>query len=197
MFARISNDQVVEYPIHDIRRACPNVSFPADLSTLEELPPGYVRVVPLSPPALKFSAPIEIEPAFIDGQWVQQWNVQPIAVEDAKARLRDAATAKRWAVETGGITLAGGLSVLTGIEDQDRINAAITNMERYELEEIDFKAASGWVTLTLAELRDIGREIALHVQACFSAERAHHEAIELLAAIDDAENYDVDAGWPD
>ena len=35
----------------------------------------------------------------------------------------------------------------------------------------------------------------LHVQACFSAERAHHEAI---AAASDAElyGYDINARWP-
>ena len=45
-------------------------------------------------------------------------------------------------------------------------------------------------------LRDgIAAAIALHVQACFSAERAHHEAIN---AASDAElyDYDITTGWP-
>lgn len=196
MFAKIENDQVVEYPIHDIRRACPNISFPADLSKVTEFPNGYVHVVESTPEPRKFAVPVEKTPAFIDGQWVQQWELQDIPLEEAKARLKEAATAKRWDVETGGITLQNGISVLTGIDDQDRINAVITNMERYELESVDFKAASGWVTLTLQQLRDIGHAITLHVQACFTAERAHHEAIEALESIEDAEDYDLDSGWP-
>ena len=41
----------------------------------------------------------------------------------------------------------------------------------------------------------IAAAIALHVQACFSAERAHHEAI---AAASDADlyGYDINTGWP-
>ena len=46
-----------------------------------------------------------------------------------------------------------------------------------------------------AQMQGIAAAIALHVQACFSSERAHHEAI---AAASETElyGYDINTGWP-
>ena len=100
-----------------------------------------------------------------------------------------AVSAKRWAVETGGATVG------TTIDDQNRITSVIANAQLAGVASVDFKAQSGWVTLSLDHMRSIAAAIALHVQACFSSERAHHEAI---AAASDADlmAYDVNAGWP-
>ena len=43
------------------------------------------------------------------------------------------------------------------------------------------------------QIAGIAAAIAHHVQACFTAERVHHEAID---ALDDLTDYDVTAGWP-
>lgn len=119
--------------------------------------------------------------------------------------LKAAITQKRWEVETGGITLQGGVSVSTGIDDQNRITSVIANARLAGLTEVSFKAASGWVTLTLAELEGVAAAIAMHVQQCFSAELAHHEAIDALEQLHagDAqalrqalEAYDLEQGWP-
>lgn len=124
--------------------------------------------------------------------------VDGVPVLTAKQRrldLKAAATAKRWSVETGGITLPNGLEVHTAKDDQDRITSTIAGMAAVGIASVDFKAASGWTTLTLDDLRTVRAAIALHVQACFSAERAHHEAIDALT---DAEldAYDISQGWP-
>lgn len=119
--------------------------------------------------------------------------------------VKDAITNKRWEVETGGIALPTGVSVATGIDDQNRITSVVANAERAGVAEVDFKAGSGWVRVTVAELQSIAAAIALHVQACFSAERAHHEAIDSLeAAYSDNQEalqqalqaYDIEQGWP-
>lgn len=112
-------------------------------------------------------------------------------LEEAKQQLRERVTALRWEHETGGITVAG-VRVLTGIEDQNRIATALIGAPAT----LDFKAESGWVTLTLADLQGIAAAITTHVQACFTAERAHHEAIDALLSLDAAGDYDVEAGWP-
>lgn len=124
---------------------------------------------------------------------------EPITSEKLKAIV----TAFRWKVETGGITLATGVRVATGIDDQNRITSVVANAERAGLEEVDFKAAEGWAKVTLAELQAIATAVALHVQACFSAERAHHEAIDVIAQIADPQErqseldgYNESQGWP-
>lgn len=114
---------------------------------------------------------------------------------DRRQSLKEAVTAKRWTVETGGITLPNGVRVKTAKDDQDRITATIAGMEGAGIDSVDFKAEPGWVTVTLAELKDIRTMIALHVQACFSAERSHHEAIDALPP-EELDGYDVGEGWP-
>ncbi len=119
--------------------------------------------------------------------------------------LKAIVTAFRWEVETGGITLTTGVRVATGIDDQNRITSVVANAERAGLDEVDFKAAEGWAKVTLAELQAIATAVARHVQACFSAERDHHEAIDaLVAQLQDApealqaalDGYDESQGWP-
>lgn len=123
--------------------------------------------------------------------------VPPVAtLEDAQAELQRAAAARRWAVESGGITV-GGVRVGTTIEDQNRITSVIANAGAAGVLAVDFKAASGWVSLTLAELSAVAAAIARHVQRCYSAERMHSEAITALQTLADAQAYDLTTGWPD
>lgn len=112
-----------------------------------------------------------------------------------KDALREAATAERKRVESGGIAY-GAMRIATGRDDQDRITSVIVNAERAGIESVDFKAASGWVTADLAALQEIAKAVALHVQACFSAERTHHDAIDALDNVADAVTYNAYAGWP-
>ncbi|QOQ84350.1 DUF4376 domain-containing protein [Comamonas thiooxydans] len=121
------------------------------------------------------------------------------------AKLKEIVTAFRWEVETGGITLPGGIRVATGIDDQNRITTVVANARLAALETVKFKAASGWVTLTLAEIEAVAATVALHVQQCFAAECAHHEAIDALVVQFDGDPqglqaaldaYDEVQGWP-
>lgn len=114
---------------------------------------------------------------------------------DKRADLKAAITAKRWEVETGGVTLPNGVRIGTGEKDKARITETLAGMPDAGITEVDFKADSGWATLSFDELTGIRALIAVHVQQCFSAERAHHEAIDALpdAGLD---GYDISAGWP-
>lgn len=113
----------------------------------------------------------------------------------AKDALKAQATAMRWQCETGGIIL-NGVRVLTGIEDQNRITTVVANARRSGLGLVDFKAAGAWVTISVADVEAIACAIALHVQALFTAERAHHEAIDALPDLAAVQVYDVTACWP-
>ncbi len=131
----------------------------------------------------------------VEGIYHARYTLAPLPAEQVRADLMAAVSAKRWAVETGGLTLPGGATVGTTVDDQNRITSVIANAQLAGVVSVDFKAQSGWVTLSLEHMRGIAAAIALHVQACFSAERAHHEAI---AAASDAElfGYDINEGWP-
>ncbi|WP_313604806.1 DUF4376 domain-containing protein [Comamonas jiangduensis] len=134
----------------------------------------------------------------------KQAHLNPVRVLTVES-VKDAITQKRWEVETGGLTLPNGVQIATGIDDQNRITSVIANARLAGLDSVSFKAASGWVTLTLTELEGVAAAIAMHVQQCFSAERAHHEAIDSLEAAH-ADNqealqqalqaYDLEQGLP-
>ncbi|MDN8643458.1 DUF4376 domain-containing protein [Stenotrophomonas indicatrix] len=133
-------------------------------------------------------------------QWQDDGNTPlplvPIkSLDQLKADLVAAATAERWERETGGI-LIGGVQVGTALDDQNRLSGVLSAIQVGGLESVDFKARSGWVQLTAPELQGIALAISRHVQACFTAERAHHEAIEQLQTQADVDAYDVMAGWP-
>lgn len=131
----------------------------------------------------------------VGGIYHARYVLTQLPPDQVRASLLQAVSAKRWAVETGGLTLPGGATVGTTIDDQNRITSVIANAQMAGVVSVDFKAQSGWVTLSLEHMRGIAAAIALHVQACFSAERAHHEAI---AAASETElmAYDINTEWP-
>ena len=112
----------------------------------------------------------------------------------AKDQLKARATEKRWEVETGGIVFSG-IRVLTGTEDQNRITTVVANARRAGIATVDFKAASGWVTISVDDVEAIATAIARHVQDSFTAERAHHEAIDALSDLAAVAAYDISQGW--
>lgn len=133
-------------------------------------------------------------------QWCSEGNTAapayaPDTLELVRTELNAQVTEQRWLHESSGIEL-GGMHIATDISDQNRINTAITGLTLSGLPSVDFKAESGWISLDLADLKGIAAAITAHVQACFSVERAHHEAIEALSTLEDAQAYDVTAGWP-
>jgi len=146
------------------------------------------------------SAIIPLDPLNIDYvsalAWVAEGNAFELPSEpDRRAALVQGATQKRWEIETGGITLPGGIAVKTDTSDQLRIGSTIEGMKANGYMSVPFKAASGWIDLTLAQIEALRSAVAEHVRQCFIAERAHHAAIELLADAD-LGTYDINTGWP-
>lgn len=121
------------------------------------------------------------------------------SIEELRAQVQQAATDKRWEVMTGGLTLPGGIEVGTTIDDQNRITSVVANAALAGLtdaDEVDFKATSGWVRISIGQVKAIAGAIGQFVQACYSAERAHHDAIAALSTRQKLEDYDVNIGWP-
>lgn len=80
------------------------------------------------------------------------------------------AAAVRFAKETGGIAVSGA-SIETDRASQAMISGAYSFAKDNPNASIDFKASSGFVTLTSAQMVSIGQAVAVHVQACFSTEK--------------------------
>lgn len=132
-------------------------------------------------------------------QVIATYDVVDIDIEELRQAKLEAATDMRWQVMTGGMTLPNGVQVGTTIDDQNRITTVVANAALAGLtdaDEVDFKAASGWVRITIAEVKAIAGVIGQFVQACYTAERAHHEVIAALKTPEEIAAYDIESGWP-
>lgn len=173
-----------------------------DLEGMADLLPGWhamlldIGLIEAQREALE---PITVDPATYSVPLPVFAGIEPppLPAPLTAAGLREAATACRWECETGGLLLPGGMHIDTGRNDQNAITRIIANAEEAGIEAVNFKAASGWVTVSLAQVREIACAVARHVQACYDRERALHEAID--AAGEDPAALaliDVTAGWP-
>ena len=79
MFAYIENSEVSVYPVTMswLKSQHPNVSFPKNLSDVNDLTPfGIVQVVSTDQPTYSDDTHYlqELPPELVDGQWMQRWN---------------------------------------------------------------------------------------------------------------------------
>lgn len=134
---------------------------------------------------------------WVGGAWVLE--AAPVSPDQTPAvtvaptpdDLRSHAASVRFAVETGGVTV-GAATIDTGRDSQSMIAGALAYVQASEAASVEFKAASGWVTLSAGEVKAIALAVGAHVQACFAAERDIDEAI---AAGSVTSREQIDA-WP-
>lgn len=117
----------------------------------------------------------------------------PVAVNFTADDLIAYAAAKRFSVETGGITVADS-KVSTDRASQSLITGAYNYVQANPTATVNFKSAGGFVELTASQMTAIANAVAAHVQACFAVEAQLSKqiaggAITTIAAIDAA-------SWP-
>jgi len=105
-------------------------------------------------------------------------------------------SAKRYAIETGGITI-NGVTVATDRESQGLIDGAARLAAREPDETIKFKAVTGWVTLDAATMDAIAVAIGRHVRKCFAREAELSALIDAAETIEELEAIDINTGWPE
>ncbi len=106
-------------------------------------------------------------------------------IDARKADLVTEAAELRYFRETGGITLPDGTSINTEREAQGMLNGAYQSLKAGLVSDTDWKATSGWVTVTLTELEPIAQAVADHVRRCFRAERLVADQIAAAVTVDD------------
>lgn len=173
----------------------------ADESPLE--PGAYLipaHATTTVPPAFN---PVTQSCRFSNGVWV----VASLPIEDPEpiptptlsdvvaARLTALAT-YRYQIETGGITVNGN-DIATNRETQAMLTGARVTVQTNPEILIDWKCDNGWTQIDKANVEALSAIVAAHVQACFSRERAHSEAISALTTIAEVNAYDFTTGWPE
>lgn len=90
MYARIEDQQVVQYPytLGQLKAAYPNVSFSENISDQELAQYGVVRVVATGQPSYDWLTEncVEELPELAADGWEQRWSVMPASAEEIAAR---------------------------------------------------------------------------------------------------------------
>jgi len=86
MFAKIENNQVVQWPIYSLAAEFPNTSFPFPM-TEDALPEGYVIVTDVIPPEAGHNQKVvATQPVQQDSKWVQGWDLVDLLPEEIAER---------------------------------------------------------------------------------------------------------------
>lgn len=123
---------------------------------------------------------------------------QLITAEDKAATARDekyaALSNLRWQRETGGLSLPGGIQIITTRESQAQIAGVVQSINAGLISEpLDWKLASGWQQLTTAQITAVAGAVADHVKQCFAAERAVTSQMDAIAG--DLSGFDIIAAF--
>ena len=95
---------------------------------------------------------------------------------DQRPVLLAYAAAKRYAVETGGITV-NGARIATDAVSQAKVGNAYQLLQASSAASVEFKSQSGFVTLTADQFKVLAVAVGQHVQACFAREADVEAAI--------------------
>lgn len=102
----------------------------------------------------------------------------PPTAEEQKAALLKHLAGKRYAAETGGISV-GGIPVETDRVTQSMLTGAVlASQAPGGPKTFKWKGSTGFVELTAEQILGIATAVSLHVQACFATEAAIVEDIE-------------------
>lgn len=171
----------------------PHVSFPYGIQEIDKYK-AYTRTD--KPQVTDAQVVVEVVP--VEG--VQTWLVSAKEATEEyltilKTAVKAKVTEKRWAVESGGLSFPNGVRVKTAKDDQDRMLSVIINAERNGIEEIDFKADSGWTKISIFALKQLAKELTYFVQHCFTMEKYHHGYVDSLTTAAEICSYDFSTGW--
>lgn len=209
------------YPVGEsfIRSSNADKSLPAILSESDIDALGYATVLDTPrPTAKRYEMVRELAPQKnANGDYAKQYEVVPLpfdpikdeagtilkTTEEVKAEylaqwkteLNDHVAQKRFAVETGGVTLPDGTTIKTDRESQAQLSSAYTSLKNGLIPSTQWKADGTWLTVTLAEIEPIAQAVAVHVANSFNKEKAHQEAIDAITTFAEAESYDGSINW--
>lgn len=90
----------------------------------------------------------------------------------------------RYNAEVGGVGI-GGMRIKTDRESQAQLSSAFTSLSGGLIENTPWKSESGWVDVTIEDIRPIAQAVAMHVRSCFALEKMLQEELDALVGLDD------------
>lgn len=99
----------------------------------------------------------------------------------------------RFRFETGGLSVVGGLNLLTDRESQAQLSSAFVTLQSELVPDTDWKAANGWQVVNLEQIKPIATAVAAHLRGCFRGERKVQEEINAAKTMAEIEAIDIQA----
>ncbi len=143
---------------------------------------------------------------FTGDKITKTWTVALRSADHFKSKKFQDITNHRFNVEVGGIehTLnQNSFIVATNRESQTKFAGALAVLaadptRAFEWKTIDkITREAKWVTLDSVEMTALAMTVSAHVQASYTNERIHLEALSLLTDAQAVIDYDITTGWPD
>ena len=109
---------------------------------------------------------------------------------------------KRKYHENGGFLTPEGVSIHTDTKTQQIVAEAVRKIEENIIQEpVNWLSSTGFIELSLFQLKQISAAISLHIQYCFNRQKECWDAINLINesdanAMDNLLNLDLDSKWP-
>lgn len=156
---------------------------------------GVYTIFETKAPLLDYQEQREQSLVFSDGKVTRTFAAVDVALDRAKNQAKEKLAAKRYDVETGGISV-GDVTVDTTRESQMMIMAARTLAKEDANYTVNWKTADDtFATLDATTIIAVADAVRVHVQACFDNEKTLLEAINASTSVDALRAVDVESGW--
>jgi hypothetical protein len=121
---------------------------------------------------------------FTDTVAIMSYTVQPLALDAAKAMLKDRVAAERWTKENSGVTV--NLNETDYKFGTDKATRLVLMNAQASTNDTNWKQdRDTWVTLTPANVQTVLSAVLAHVQASFDWEYIKLQAIDACASSED------------
>ena len=126
------------------------------------------------------------------------WNTLPLPVELVRETLKKELASYRYIKETDGITVNGS-TILTDRESQATITGAKAYSDVDLTAVVNWKSPTGWVEINRDTILALAQAVGMHVQTCFTREKAICDLIDAALSVEDliTVSADMKTGWPE
>ena len=134
-------------------------------------------------------------------KYTDKWEFVTLT-DDVKQIIKNKISTLRKEKQAAGITVLGS-SIDTDAESLNMISSAFVTLEKNYNGNTNFPSSIEWktknnefLTVDYSSMESIASATSTYVEGCFSAEKQHFDAINALANVTDANNYDYEQFWP-
>ena len=198
-YAKVTNDQIERINVTPKQARLGQINFPTDADDADFRAIGYWPITGTRPAEGEWQR--VTGPTYsvnTENQTVERnYTVTDYTLAERKTAMKAAITARRWAVETAGITVSGA-AIATDAATQAKLSGALQLVQDDDTVVIDWKGADGtWVQLNAAAVTAIAVAVGSHVQACFTREKELHTAVDNAVDSDALNLIDIESGSVD